>query len=167
MIFSRSQMFHRPRVFMPTANCACQSIELPQTQQVEPHEETNINTDQYATGKQIRDLREQLQQDTHILGSLDPDSVAHARLQSRIERQTIQLLELEQQQSMREQQRRQAMIAQQQQSEEFSTKVVAAVLAVIGAAVVYFGWGTWWLLLGVVLALIGIVTMFSEHGEGT
>jgi len=137
------------------------------TQQVEPQEETNINTEQYASGKQIRDLREQLQQDTHILGSLDPDSVAHARLQSRIERQTIQLLELEQQQSMREQRLRQATIAQQQQSEEFSTKVGAAAFAVIGAAVLYFGWGTWWMLLGVVFALIGVVTMFAEEGEGS
>lgn len=68
---------------------------------------------------------------------------------------------------MREQQVRQAMVARRKQSEEFGTKVAAAVFAVIGVSVVHFSWGTWWMLFGAILALIGVVTMFSEEGEGS
>ncbi|TLW89233.1 hypothetical protein FFT09_22665 [Saccharomonospora piscinae] len=116
--------------------------------------------------KTVQALREQLNQDTQILASLDPNSDAYERLAARIERQTGELLDYEEQ---RERQRRAARVAQaelaerQRQADATAHRPVGFVIAVIGGAVIYTGWGTWWLLLGIVLCVFGLIALFTKE----
>ncbi|UJW36911.1 hypothetical protein L3Q67_45415 (plasmid) [Saccharothrix sp. AJ9571] len=129
-------------------------------------EDIITSTQHVPSEKAVQALREQLNQDTQILASLDPNSDAHERLSARIERQTIQLIDFEEQRErQREQQRRalQAALAEQRRREdEVAGLVGPLIFAVIGGIIIYVGWGSWWLLLGLVLAVLGVLGLFVK-----
>lgn len=112
--------------------------------------------------KTVQALREQLNQDTQILASLDPNSDAHKRLTARIERQTTELLDIEEQREHQRRAMQSAMVEQHQRETENSARIGGLIMAVIGGVVVYTGWGTWWLLLGIVLIIAGLVGLFAQ-----
>lgn len=59
---------------------------------------------------------------------------------------------------------RQATVAEQAPS-EVSPKFVGSVVAVVGGVVTYNAWGSWWVLLGIVLLLAGVSIFFIDPDE--
>lgn len=104
----------------------------------------------------LKTLREKIDQDTKLLASLDESSDAYSRLQARITDQTTQLLDYEE----ILERRRVAVAAQEagRTSGSGNEEVIGGlVFAVIGFVITYAAWGSWWLPLGIVLLILGIV----------
>lgn len=101
-------------------------------------------------------LREKIEKDAVLLGSLDPASDTYRRLQDRIDEQTTQLLNYEE---TLEQRRQQAAVtaARQARADEQSTAVGCGLFAGVGGVLaIVIGWGSWWVAAGVVLVFVAI-----------
>ncbi|WP_436493397.1 hypothetical protein [Actinokineospora sp. HUAS TT18] len=107
-------------------------------------------------------MRTKLQDDSQLLSSLDPDTTAYQRLQSRIERDTNQLLDLEEAAERRRALAAEYARAEYQRQEDNAVKGGGAIMALIGFVVVYGTWGSWWLLAGLALMAIGIGAVFTD-----
>lgn len=112
--------------------------------------------------KTVQALREQLDQDTRILASLDPNSDTHRRLADRVEQRTAELLNAEDQRERQHQATQHAMIEQHRRDQEVNERTGAGAALLVGVVVSYAGWGTWWLVLGIVLILGGLCGLFAK-----
>jgi len=112
--------------------------------------------------KTVQALREQLNQDTQILASLDPNSDAYERLSARIERQTTELLDYEDQRERQRQATRRALVEQHRRDRETDARMGGMLGVVTGGVVIYMAWGTWWLALGIILVLGGLYGLFAK-----
>jgi uncharacterized protein YjeT (DUF2065 family) len=110
----------------------------------------------------VQALREQLNQDTQILASLNPDSDTYQRLAARVEHQTADLLDYEDQRERQHHATQRAIAEQHRRDSETEIRMGGLVAAVIGGIVTYTGWGTWWLALGIFLILTGLVGLFAQ-----
>ncbi|ONI90799.1 hypothetical protein ALI144C_02250 [Actinosynnema sp. ALI-1.44] len=112
----------------------------------------------------LKALREKIDQDTKLLGSLDPDSDVYRRLQARITDQTTQLLNYEDTLDRRRKQlaAEEAIRAMPRPPSPAGEAAGAGMLFTIpGLLVGYFGWGTWWLVLAGVLLLFGVPNLIE------
>lgn len=107
-------------------------------------------------------LREQLNQDTQILASLDPNSDTYQRLAARVERQTAELLDYEDQRERQRQATQRVLADQHRRDRESDARMGGLVAILIGGVITYTGWGTWWLVLGVFLVLGGLYGLFTK-----
>ena len=116
--------------------------------------EATITAEPYVPN--LKTLREKIDQDTNLLGSLDPNSDAYRRLQTRITDQTTQLLDYEEVLEERCQQAGRVAAEHARREAEASGFGGALLFAFIGFIVTVACWGTGWVALGIVLLLIGI-----------
>lgn len=96
-----------------------------------------------SSDSKLKGLRKQLDQDARVLASLNPDSDAYQRLQDRIEAQTTEMLDYEQN---LDRQRRAAAAAEaerQRANEETGMQIGGLVFIGIGATIVWASWGSW------------------------
>lgn len=112
--------------------------------------------------KAVQALREQLNQDTQILASLDPNSDTYQRLAARVERQTAELLDHEDQCERQRQAAQRALAEQHRRDRESDARMGGFVAILIGGVITYTGWGTWWLVLGIFLVLGGLYGLFAK-----
>lgn len=123
--------------------------------------EITTNT-QRAWEKTVKDLREQLDQDTRLLKFLPPGSVTYDRLAARVEQQTAQLLDYERQiDRQRRAAEREALERNRQQAQN-EARLGGGVMILFGAVVTYTGWGSWWLVLGILLLASGLLALFGK-----
>lgn len=108
-------------------------------------------------------MRQQLDQDTHLLASLNPASPAYQRLQDRIERRTTEMLDYEQNLDRQRQTAARAAAEKQRADEEVGIRIGGLVMIGIGGTIVYASWGSWWPLLGIFLALAGLGALFAKN----
>jgi hypothetical protein len=112
----------------------------------------------------LKPLREKIDQDTNLLGSLDPKSDTYRRLQARITDQTTQLLDYEDILERRRQQlaAEEAIRAMSRPISPAGEAAGAGLLFTVpGLLVAYFGWGTWWLVLAIALLLFGVPNLIE------
>lgn len=107
-------------------------------------------------------LREQLNQDTQILASLDPNSDTYQRLAARVERHTAELLDYEDQRERQRQATRRTLAEQHRRDRDSEARMGGFVAILIGGVITYTGWGTWWLALGILLILGGLYGLFAK-----
>jgi hypothetical protein len=121
-----------------------------------------ITTAQHVPSEQtVQALREKLNQDTQILASLDPKSDTYQRLAARIEHQTVDLLDYEDQREQQRQAMQRALTEQRHRDQQSDARMTAGIGLLIGAVITYTGWGTWWLVLGLFLILGGLIGLFA------
>ncbi|MFD8493897.1 hypothetical protein [Amycolatopsis sp. NPDC059657] len=116
-----------------------------------------INAEPYVPN--LKTLREKIDQDTILLASLNKNSDAYRRLQTRITDQTTQLLDGEDTLERRRQQlaAEEAIKAMPRPATEASAAAWTGLFFTVpGLLVGYFGWGTWWLLLAAALLVFGV-----------
>jgi hypothetical protein len=80
-------------------------------------------------------LRDKLNQDTQILASLDPNSDTYRRLAARVERQTADLLDYEDQREQRRHATQRALTEQRHRDQRSETRITGGIGIVIGAIV--------------------------------
>jgi len=126
--------------------------------------EDTITSAQHVPSEQtVQALREKLSQDTQLLASLDPNSDTHRRLAARVQRQTAQLLDYEDQREHQRHAMQRALIEQQRRDAEADTRAGGFVAILIGVIIVCAAWGTWWLVLGIVVILVGLCCLFANE----
>jgi hypothetical protein len=109
----------------------------------------------------LKTLREKIDNDGQLLAALDPQSDAFTRLQARITDDTTRLLDYEAILKAR----RDAIAADEARSapKPLNQDLLGALGAsVIGLIVTYVTWGSWWLLIGVGLLIVGVVNLIDE-----
>lgn len=107
-------------------------------------------------------MRQQLNQDTQILASLDPNSDTYQRLAARIERQTAELLDKEDQRAQRREAAQRGQAEQHRRDTQTEARMSGFLGVLIGGVIIYTAWGTWWLLLGIVLVIGGLYGLFAK-----
>jgi len=125
-------------------------------------EDIITNTQHVPSEKIVQALREQLNQDTQILASLNPNSDTYQRLAARVERQTDELLDYEDQRERQRQATQRALAEQHHRDKQSEARMGGFIGILIGGVITYTGWGTWWLVLGIFLILGGLYGLFAE-----
>lgn len=108
---------------------------------------------------ELDELRARIKRNQELADGMPEDSDARDQLQATISADTSRLIRDEQQ---RERQRE----AARRQDHKVGMVITAIIITAIGGGITYAGWGTWWLLLGIPVTLLGIagaVATFTDE----
>ncbi len=107
---------------------------------------------------ELDELRARIKRNQDLADGMPEESDAREQLQATISADTARLIRDEQQLERQRQ-------AARRQDHKVGMVITAIIITAIGVGITYVGWGTWWLLLGIPVSLLGIAGLVTEFSD--